>query len=303
MNKPIYKKITCVNALNKIKSQTPYKWDLNIYRGCEHSCKYCYALYSHKYLDSGGCFFDYIYIKSNIVEAFEKQLRSKSWNREIINIGGVTDSYQSIEKENKIMPEILKLLIKYKNPAIISTKSTLILRDYDLIDELSRLTYINIACTVTTTNENTRKIIEPFTSTSKERFNVLKTFRKTNASVGLHIMPIIPFITDSYENIDSLFSCAKDADVLYLLPGVLHLRGETKKFFYNFLMQSFPELYNEYIKLYKKGSADVLYKNQLYKMVNQLRNKYELSSSYMKPIKEKLHKVPDIYEQMSLFDL
>ncbi|MFZ2537550.1 MAG: radical SAM protein, partial [Oscillospiraceae bacterium] len=137
-----YKEITCESALNKLKRQIPYGWDLNIYRGCAHGCKYCYAMYSHKYLDSGG-FFDDIYVKTNIVEQLEKELSAPSWKREIINIGGVTDSYQSAEATYKIMPEILKLLIKYKTPAIISTKSTLVLRDYDLIDELSQITYIN----------------------------------------------------------------------------------------------------------------------------------------------------------------
>lgn len=282
-----YKEISCETAMNHLKRRMPYSWDLNIYRGCEHGCKYCYAIYSHEYLGSDNYFGD-IYVKTNIVEQLEKQLCDLKWKREIVNIGGVTDSYQAAEEHYRFMPEILKLLIKYKTPAIISTKSDLILRDYDLIDELSRITYINVAATVTTMDENIRKLIEPGGVESDRRFKMLKIFRKTNASVGLHVMPIIPYLTDSFENFDLLFSSAKDSGVHYVLPGTLYLRGKTRTVFFEFIKKEFPNLYNDLSILYKSGGADKEYKNSLYKTVNELRDKYNLSSSYTKPIKEKL---------------
>ncbi|WBW99006.1 SPL family radical SAM protein [Oceanirhabdus sp. W0125-5] len=294
-----YKEITCEKALNKLKRRVPYSWDLNIYRGCEHGCKYCYAMYSHRYMDSNDYFHD-IYVKTNIIEQLERQLSSTRWKKEIINIGGVTDSYQPAEEQYKFMPEILKLLIKYKTPAIISTKSDLILRDYDLIDKLSRITYVNVAATITTMDEKLRKLIEPKGAVSNNRFEMLKAFRKTNASVGLHLMPIIPYLTDSYENIDSLFSRARECDVHYVLPGVLYLRGETRKVFFNFIKTQFPNLYNDLLALYKTGGANKEYKDQLYKMVNELRDKYSLSSSYTKPMKEKLSQRE--HKQLSFFD-
>lgn len=95
----------------------PCAWDLNIYRGCEHGCRYCYALYSHDYLnDSDRRFFDRVYYKSNIAQVLEKELSAKSWKHEAVNIGGVTDSYQPLEEQLQIMPEILKVLIKHKTP-------------------------------------------------------------------------------------------------------------------------------------------------------------------------------------------
>ncbi|MCC0653613.1 MULTISPECIES: radical SAM protein [unclassified Clostridioides] len=298
-NKVKYIPINCETACNKLKRSIPYKWDLNIYRGCEHACKYCYAIYSHKYINSNNYFED-IYVKTNIVEMLEKQLSSNKWKREVINIGGVTDSYQPIEAEYKIMPEILNLLIKYKTPAIISTKSDLILRDYDLVDKLSRITYINIASTITTVDEKTQKLIEPNGVDSMRRFEMLKEFRKTNASVGLHIMPIIPYITDNFDNINSLFRYAKESNVHYVLPGTLYLRGITRGVFFEFIKKEFPDLFDKLSVLYSTGSANKEYKNQLYKMVNQLRNKYSLSSSYDKVMKEKLKHSSDI--QLSFFD-
>ena len=282
-----YTEISCDTAMNHLKRRMPYSWDLNIYRGCEHGCKYCYAMYSHEYLDSEDYFGD-IFVKTNIVEQLEKQLSSLKWKQEIVNIGGVTDSYQAAEEHYRLMPEILKLLIKYKTPAIISTKSDLILRDYDLIDELSKITYINVAATITTMDESIRKLIEPGGVESAKRFIMLKSFRKTNASVGLHVMPIIPYLTDSFENFDMLFSMAQDSGVHYVLPGTLYLRGKTRTVFLDFIKKEFPHLYDDLVALYKTGGADKEYKNSLYKVVNELREKYSLSSSYTKPMKEKL---------------
>ncbi len=277
----------CETALNRLKRRFPYQWDLNIYRGCHHGCIYCYAIYSHDYLGSDNYYKD-IYVKTNIIEKLEKQLSHPDWKREIINIGGVSDSYQPVEKEYKLMPEVLKLLIKYKTPAIISTKSNLIIRDYELIDELSRITYINIASTITTTNEGLRRIIESGSSSSEERFAMLKLFRNTNASVGLHVMPIIPYLTDDYDDLNSLFSMAKDSDVHYVLTGTLYLRGKTRKQFLNFIENKYPYLSKCYENLYKTGGANKLYKDSLYKIVNELRARYSLSSNYSSIINQKL---------------
>ena len=279
----------CDSALNKLKRKIPYGWDLNIYRGCEHGCKYCFALYSHDYLNDNN-YFGNVYVKTNIAEQLERELKSKSWNREVINIGGVTDSYQPLEAKYELMPQILKLLIRYKTPAIISTKSNLILRDYNLIDELSRITYINIAATITTVDENIRTTIEPFGCETLKRFDVLKEFRKTNASIGIHVMPIIPYLTDSRENLEEICSNAQQANVHYMLPGTLYLRGKTKSYFLNFIRDAFPQYYEPLSTLYKRGGAGKEYKDKLYQTINSLRNKYSLQSSYTKPMKEKMHK-------------
>ncbi len=281
-------KTTCKTALNQLKRKIPYGWDLNIYRGCSHQCRYCYAIYSHEFL--GEADFSKVFVKTNIAEQLDLELSKPGWKREVINIGGVTDSYQESEADLKIMPDVLRVLIRHKTPAIISTKSDLILRDYDLIAELAQITYVNIAATITTTDENMRRQIEPHASTSIARFNMLKEFRKTNASTGLHTMPVIPFLTDSYSNIENLCSEASRVGVHYMLPGVLYLRGTTRKVFFDFIKQQFPDHYNDLKELYKTGGADKAYKEKLYaEIVNPLRKKYNISSSYIKPMKEKMH--------------
>jgi DNA repair photolyase len=289
---------TCVSALNCLKRENPYKWDLNIYRGCEHGCKYCYALYSHHYLQDDKDFFDNIYVKTNIVGQLEKALRTPSWKREVINIGSVCDSYQPAEANYRIMPEILKLLIKYKTPAIISTKSDLILRDYDLIDQLSRITYINVAATITVMNEDIRQKLEPGGVSSIRRFEMLRTFRRTNASVSLHVMPMVPYLTDNEENLSSLFGYGREVDVHYALPGTLNLRGKTKPYFLGFIQAEYPELFQEIFSLYKTGSLDRDYKDKLKQRVTSLLSKYKLSSNYLCLLHSKLYKERDLFSDM-----
>jgi len=295
--------IRCQQACNKIKKgRLPFEWDLNIYRGCQHGCVYCYAMYSHDYLNANSHSED-IFVKVNIVEQLEKQLSSPQWKREEINIGGVTDSYQPLEAKYKLMPDILRLLIKYKTPCTISTKSDLVLRDYDLIDELSRITHVNIASTITCVDEDIRKKIEPFGKDASAKFHMLKEISKTNAITGLHHMPIIPYITDQRENIKQLYASASDSRVSYVLPGILYLRGKTRGVFFNFIRCEYPELLEPLTQFYQRGESSKAYRNSLYQMIHELRRKYHLSNDYMSLKKEKIAKETEEYKQISLFDM
>ena len=274
--------ISCKSALNKLNRKMPYGYDLNIYRGCNHSCKYCYALYSHKYLDSKDYYND-IFVKTNIVPILKKELRK---NRELFAIGTVSDSYQEAEKHYKIMPEILNLLMKYKNPIIISTKSDLILRDFDLISDLSNETFVNIASSIITVDENLKNLIEPNASDIKNRFNILKKFKKTNVRRGMHIMPILPFITDSYENLDSLFKMAKKLDVDYVIPSPLNLYGKTKIEYFKFLKKEFPQEYIKTKEVFKDNKLSKEYKKELFEKIKELKLSYNTSFNYMPKYKK-----------------
>lgn len=292
-----YYEINCASALHPLKRKIPYAWDLNLYRGCQHGCAYCYALYAH---DHPECFASEIGAKTNVIEHLERELSRPGWKREVVNIGGVTDSYQPAEAHYRLMPEVLKLLIKYRTPCIISTKSDLVLRDYDLIDELASITYVNIAETITCMDEDIRQKLEPGGATSLKRFEVLKTFSNTNASIGLHFMPIIPHLTDGQDNVESLYAHARDSNISYVLPGVLYLRGRTRGAFFDFIDREYPNLSQPLRTLYMKGGAGVAYKEALYNMINPIREKYGLNRSYSAPMKEKLAMAEQ--RQLSMFD-
>lgn len=270
------------SALNKLNSKfLPYNWDLNIYRGCSHKCQYCYALYSHKYLERGS-FYDTILVKKNIVEALEKKLSSKKWKREVINLGGVTDSYQAIEAKYKLMPEILKLLIKYKTPMTISTKSDLILRDIDLLTELAKVAWVNVAVTVTTMNTNLQQKIEPGAMNSERRLNALRQLKGKGIGTGIHFMPMLPYLTDTRENIEEVFKAAAKVKIDYAICGMLNLKSETKINYFDFIKKEFPELWEKYCDLYHGAFADKEYCRCVYRMVSELKQKYKINSDYAK---------------------
>lgn len=274
-SKAIYREINCKSAINKIENKFGFCNDLNIYRGCIHKCYYCYAVYSHKYINSRD-FFGEIFVKKNIVEVLEKELSSKNWNREIINLGSVTDSYQLAEKDYKIMPEILKLLIKYKTPMFISTKSDLILRDFDLIARLSNIVPVRIASTITTADEKLSSLIEPNVISPLKRFETLKEFKKTNAVVGVHAIPVMPFITE--DGLENIFIKTKENNLDYAICEVLNLKGECRKIFLNFVRKNFSEHYKKYLYIYNNnGELKEEYKNKIYKKIKYLEEKYNLN--------------------------
>lgn len=270
-----YREINCKSAINKIENKFGFCNDLNIYRGCLHRCHYCYAIYSHKYINSRD-FFGEIFVKKNIAEVLEKELSSKNWNRETINLGSVTDSYQKAEEDYKIMPDILKLLIKYKTPMCISTKSDLILRDFNLIAKLSNIVPVKIASTITTSDEKLSSLIEPNVISPLKRFETLKEFKKTNAIVGVHTMPILPFITE--DGLENIFIKTKENNLDYIICEVLNLRGECRKIYLNFVRKNFPEHYKKYLYIYNNnGELKEEYKNRIYKKIKSLEEKYNLN--------------------------
>lgn len=274
--------IDCKYALNRIKNnRLPFKRDLNIFRWCQHWCKYCYAIYTHKYLNNSN-FFEDINIKDNIIDNLDKQLSKKSWKKEIINIWWITDSYQPIEKKYWLMKDILKIMIKHSNPIIISTKSDLILRDMELIEKLAQKTYVNIAFTITTCDESIRKHIEPHGATTQNRFNALKEIKKTKAVTGVHLMPILPYITDSEINIDEIFLKSKHLDIDYLITWILYLRWKTKNYYLDFIYNNFPNLASKYKDLYQKWSANIEYKSNTHQIIKKIRNKYWVNNNYSK---------------------
>lgn len=288
------------SALHMTGRKAPCGLDLNIYRGCEHGCKYCFALYSHKYLDDS----DYtgsIYVKTNIAERLERELHSQKYSGLTINMGGVTDSYQPIESEYKLMRDVLPLLIKYKVPAVISTKSELILRDCDLFEKLARIAQVDTAMTITVFDDTLGKKIEPNASLTSKRFEVLKAFKEIGCGVGVHVMPVMPYLTDDDENLTSIFSRAAKIGADYVLCDMLRLRGETKRVYLDFIRSEYPRFLKDYINLYADDNKKKEYKYALYKRVSDLQQKCG-ARSYDQTETKKRRRLP-VQRQLSLFDI
>lgn len=249
-------------------------WDANIYRGCGHKCRYCFAQYSHKYLEKN--FFDDIFAKINASELLKKELGKKSWKGCPVNVCGVSDCYQPAERKYRIMPGVIKSFIETKNPLLITTKSTLILRDLDLLKELKKVAEVSILISVSTLDENIRRVTEPYAAPTIERIKMLKIFSDLGFNTGVLFMPIIPYITDGDENLDELFKLIKENNLGFVITGTLHLRGNTKKVFYTFLEKHFPGLLSKYKELYKGSVVSKKYSSELYRKIGLLRRRYKL---------------------------
>jgi DNA repair photolyase len=271
-------------------------WDANIYRGCEHNCQYCFAQYSHRYLNTKE-FFEDIFVKSNAAEILAVELGKKKWMKYPVNVCGISDCYQPAEADYKIMPKVIKAFILNKNPLVVVTKSTLILRDLELIKELNKLAEVSIIASVSTLDEEKRTLIEPNTASTLERLKMLNEFRKIGCKTAVLLMPIIPFISDSEENLDDIFRITKEYNLGSITAWPLHLRGKTKDVFYSFLIKHFPELLSQFKALYKSGNVSKKYRINIQKRISKLRKKYQFFSAY-KPTQPLVNKLiqPRLFE-------
>jgi len=290
------KEIQAKTVIHKHDKAFPVMLDLNPYRGCTIGCKYCFAQYSHYYIGLDNFFRD-ILVKTNAAQCLDLELHKKRKQKEQIKIGGVTDAYQPIEKKYFLMPEILKVFRKYRVPIFLSTKSDLVLRDFELIKQLAQVTAVDIAVSISSINEKTAKIFEPGASVPAKRIETLAKFSGLCRSVSVLNMPVIPYISDSYEELDKIFELSKNSKADYLVSYPLHLRNpKVKNNFFELVKKHFPKPAHKFIALYRNSSTpDEEYISGLYEKIFLLRNKYNLFDNYIPLSKEKTT------EQLKLF--
>ena len=178
------------------------------------------------------------------------------------------------------MPRVIKSFITARNPLVITTKSTLILRDIELIEELSKHVEVSVVISVSTLDEKKRELLEPNAAPTVKRLEMLKVFKNIGCKTTVLFMPIIPYISDDDENLDGIFGITKEYCLEPINAWPLHLRGGTKSVFYSFLDTHFPELLPRYKRLYHGGSASNQFKIELHKKIDLLRNKYGLYARY-----------------------
>ncbi len=183
--------------INKVTSpDVGMLYSLNPYQGCEHGCVYCYARNSHEYWGYGAGldFESKILVKKNAPDLLEKKLRSKTWKAYPISLSGNTDCYQPIEKKLKITRKLLKVFLKYKHPVGIITKNALIQRDIDILSELSKDNLVTVFLSITSLQEETRRILEPRTASIKKRLETLEKLNSAGIPTNVMMAPIIPSI-------------------------------------------------------------------------------------------------------------
>ncbi len=226
---------------NKPDTYFGLSYNMNLYRGCQHGCIYCDSRSECYQL---GELSD-IRIKKDAPHILERELRSKRI-RGTVGFGSMNDCYMPIEQEYQLTRKALQLMVKYRFPVHIITKSKLVTRDIDILKEISKI-YAAVSLTITTTSDDLSKLIEPNAPISSNRFEALNQLSNAGIYCGITFMPVLPFINDTKENITEMVQKAKDCGAKYIMPYFgLTMRNGQREYFYQQLDKHFPGLSEKY---------------------------------------------------------
>jgi DNA repair photolyase len=230
----------------------PFDWQINPYRGCEFGCKYCYARYTHEFMELRETwqFEQKIFVKNFNEPVFRREL-SRIRREDAIAIGTATDPYQPAERRYRRTRRILEIFAGESGRSFsVTTKSDLVARDAELLGQLARSNIVHVLMTITTTDENLARLVEPYAPRPSLRLNAVKSLSAAGVRVLVLANPVMPLITDSEKNLTAVASAAKKAGAIYMMGGVLFLKPCAQKAFFPFLEQHFPHLVRKYRERY-----------------------------------------------------
>jgi DNA repair photolyase len=214
---------------------------INPYRGCSHGCIYCYARPTHEYLglSAGLDFESKILVKEDAPELLRKQLSSPRWRPKVLSISGVTDCYQPVEKKLSITRRCLEVVAEFRNPVAIVTKNHLVTRDIDLLSELARHNAAVITISLTTLDDDLRRLMEPRTSRPVRRLAAIEALARAGVPVGMMTAPVIPGLND--HELPNLISAAAEAGADFAAYTPVRLPYAVRPLFEDWLARHFPE--------------------------------------------------------------
>ena len=255
----------------------PFTWTINPYRGCEFACKYCYARYTHEFMEmrDGVDFEQKIYVKQHAAEPLQQELRRVKPGEEIA-IGTATDPYQPAERRFEVTRVILEELARHRGLEIgLITKGNLILRDVDLLKELARNNRLFVNLTITTLNVELARILEPRAPRPDLRMETVHKLSQAGIAVGVSCSPVIPGITDAPKNLEALVRAAAAAGGKHVFANPLFLKPCSAAVFMPFLEKEFPQLAAEYRQRYKdRAFLPNSYGKRISQLMTRLRQKY-----------------------------
>lgn len=270
------------SVLNKgASSRLPFSWTINPYRGCEFGCKYCYARYTHEFMElrDGLDFERKIYAKVGAPEILRAELRQARDKGLPIALGTATDPYQPAEKQFKLTRRLLEVFAEFEGVRVsITTKSVLILRDLDLLKAMAAKHDFGIHVTVTTTNARLARKLEPKAPPPARRLAVVATLVREGIYAGVNAMPILPGLTDSAPALDALARQASQAGARFFHGNALFLMPSAMKQFMPFLRREFPHLVRRYERMYGRSAyASPEYQNEIGERIAELSTRYGLN--------------------------
>jgi len=267
------------SLLNRCDSrrQMPFTWTINPYRGCEFACKYCYARYTHEFMEIRNSieFEQKIYAKQHAADLLRQELRRVKPGEEIA-LGTATDPYQPIEKKLEITRAILEEFSRHSGLQLgIVTKSAMIARDMDLLQEISRQNQVTVNFTVTTIDADLARILEPRAPRPDLRLGALRELRAAGIRAGVICAPVLPGITDAPRQLEAVVRAAAEAGASYIYGNPLFLKPCSAAVFLPFLKENFPQLVPEYETRFKdRAFLPAPYRKRISELFASLRVKY-----------------------------
>jgi DNA repair photolyase len=252
-----FHEIQARSAINEVgpMSYVDFRHTINPYRGCTHACAFCFARPTHTYLDLNARedFEREIVVKVNLPEVLRAELRRPSWKGELIALGTNTDPYQWVEGRYRITRDVWEELLEARNPCSVLTKSPLLLRDLDIFRKLNERTRFAASLSIPTLDEKAWRATEPATPNPRKRIEAVAALREAGIQTGVLIAPLMPGINDSAQQVNEILELCGEAGVTSIGGVALHLRGEVREVFFDWLRQYRPELLPRYEELFASG--------------------------------------------------
>jgi DNA repair photolyase len=294
-----YFEIDCKSALNRTRPGMPFEWSFNPYRGCEFACRYCYARYTHEFMELRESveFEDKIFAKSNIKSILRRELKKIDGSKGIA-IGTATDPYQPAEKRFERTRAALEVFAENRGVALsITTKSDLVTRDIPLLREIMKHNSVSVNITITTLDRELARMLEPRAPRPDLRLKAVRALADAEIPVGVFPNPIMPLITDQEKRLDRLAKAARDHGAQYFGGGILFLMPCSRRVFFPFVEKHFPHLLRRYQERYEKEAyIKGSYRDMIRDRIAEIRDRYGLAAS---PPHRECEPVPD--PQASLF--
>jgi DNA repair photolyase len=250
--------INARSAINEVpkRSRMPFRYTINPYRGCAHACPYCFARPTHTYLDLNARedFEREIVVKVNAPELVRAELARRSWRGEHVALGTNTDPYQWVEGRYRLMDGIWEALRDHANPCSVLTKSPLLLRDLKLMKEISERTEFSANLSIPTLDEKAWRETEPHTPHPRKRIEAVAELKRAGIRTGVLIAPLIPGVNDAPEHVARIVELVSEAGADSIGGIGLHLRGEVREIWFDWLREHRPELVPRYEELYARGA-------------------------------------------------
>src|SRR5690349_17591537 len=293
------------SILNRCDSRRslPFTWTINPYRGCEFACKYCYARYTHEFMEMRDAseFEHKIFVKQQAPWLLRRDLKKVRAGEEIA-IGTATDPYQPAEKRHGVTRAILEELARHAGLEIgLVTKSTLILRDLEILQRISEQNTIGVHITVTTLNSDLARITEPRAPRPDLRLQAVRELNEAGISTGVICAPVLPGITDQATDLEALVMAAAEAKAVNIFANPLFLKPCSRSIFLPFLKDNFPDLVPRYEQMYGQNDfGSQSYRKHLSSLMSKFKKKYGIGAPGPRgPIRE--YSQARSVEQLPLF--